>query len=201
MIGVLIEKEITSNDQYPLSLNALVNACNQKTNRDPVLNLSEACVQQTVDGLVKKFLVSNQTGYGSRVTKYQHRFCNTDFGDLKFSEKELGVICELLLRGPQTAGELRTRTERLCKFSDVSEAETVLSQLAQREQPLVIRLAKEPGKREARWAHLFSGEIHVDEPEEMQGAASGSDRERIALLEQQVQTLREEVEMLKQLFG
>ena len=102
VIGCLIEKEITTPEQYPLSLNALTNACNQKSNRDPVLELGESTVQETLDQLAKKYLVSTQTGYGSRVTKFQHRFCNTEYGTLKFTPQELGIVCELLLRGPQT---------------------------------------------------------------------------------------------------
>ncbi|GAC1309022.1 MAG: hypothetical protein NVSMB10_15770 [Steroidobacteraceae bacterium] len=108
VIGCLLEKEITTPDQYPLSLNALANACNQKTNREPVLELAESIVQQAVESLMKKYMVSDKSaGYGGRVTKYKHRFCNTEFGSLKFSPQEVGIICVLLLRGPQTAGELR----------------------------------------------------------------------------------------------
>src|SRR6201992_3638211 len=120
VIGCLIEKQITTPDQYPLSLNALVNACNQKSNRDPLLELSEAQVQQTLDGLSKKHLVMEKSGFGSRVPKYQHRFCNTEFGTLKFTPQELAIVCELLLRGPQTPGELRTRASRMAPFSDVA---------------------------------------------------------------------------------
>src|ERR1700724_4871155 len=110
IIGCLIEKEITPPDQYPLSLNALTNACNQKTNREPVLELTEAAVQQAVDALMKKYLVSDKSaGYGGRVPKYKHRFCNTEFGSFKLSKQELGIICVLLLRGPQTPRELRAR--------------------------------------------------------------------------------------------
>jgi uncharacterized protein YceH (UPF0502 family) len=160
VIGCLIEKEITTPEHYPLSVNSLTNACNQKSNRDPVLELDEATVQQTLDALNRRFLVSDQTGYGSRVTKYQHRFCNGNFGGLKFSPRELAVLCELLLRGPQTPGELRSRASRMCAFSDVSEVDHVLMQLAQREDgPFVVRLAREPGRRESRYAHLFSGEV------------------------------------------
>ena len=159
VIACLIEKEITTPEQYPLSLNALTNACNQKSNRDPVLDLDEAVVQQLVDQLTKKRLVSEQSGYGNRVPKYQHLFCNTNFGTLKFSPQELGIVCELFLRGPQTPGELRSRASRLCRFGDVSEVEAVLNRLALREDgPYLIRLAREPGRRESRYAHLFSGE-------------------------------------------
>ena len=158
VIGCLIEKEITTPEQYPLSLNALTNACNQKSNRDPVLDLDDATVQQTLDQLGKKYLVSEETGYGSRVAKYRHRFCNTEYGTLKFSPQELGIVCELLLRGPQTPGELRSRASRLCALKEVAEVEAVLDRLIQREDgPYVVRLPREPGRRESRYAHLFSG--------------------------------------------
>src|ERR1700733_611962 len=151
VIGCLIEKEITTPDQYPLSLNALTNACNQKTNREPVLELSETAVQQTVDALMKKHMVSDKSaGYGGRVTKYKHRFCNTEFGSLKFSKQELGILCVMLLRGPQTPGELRTRTNRLCDFADSEEVEATLKSLMQRETGgFVARLARAPGSRES----------------------------------------------------
>lgn len=160
LIGCLIEKEITTPDQYPLSLNALTLACNQKSNRDPVLELGEAEVQSAVDALLKKHFVSDRSaGYGGRVTKYKHRFCNTEFGPLKFSAQELGILCVLMLRGSQTPGELRSRTQRLCTFADAAEVETTLEGLAHREDgPFVARLARLPGAREARYAHLFSGE-------------------------------------------
>ena len=169
VIGCLIEKEITTPEHYPLSLNSLTNACNQKSNRDPMLDLDEATIQQTVDALNRRFLVSDQTGYGSRVTKYQHRFCNGNFGGLKFSPRELAILCELLLRGPQTPGELRTRASRMSAFADVSEVEHVLTQLAQREDgPFVARLMREPGRRESRYAHLFSGDVEgADSSEHM----------------------------------
>src|SRR5580704_17866230 len=161
VVGCLIEKEITTPDQYPLSLNALVNACNQKSSRDPVLELSEADVQQSVDTLMKKYLVSDKSaGYGGRVTKYKHRFCNTEFGSLKFSKQELGLICVLLLRGPQTPGELRARTNRLCEFADAEAVEAALEGLMSREDgPFIARLPRAAGARESRYAHLFSGPI------------------------------------------
>lgn len=166
VIGCLIEKEITTPEQYPLSLNALVNACNQKSNREPVLELDETAVQQTVDSLVGKFLVSAQTGYGSRVAKYRHRLCNTEYGTLKFSPQELGIVCELLLRGPQTPGELRSRASRLCHLTDVTDAEAALEHLASRaDGPFVMRLPREPGKRESRYTHLFGGTPDSDTTE------------------------------------
>src|SRR3954464_3109806 len=133
VIGCLIEKAITTPDQYPLSLNALVNACNQKSNRDPMMDLSESTVQQTLDGLSKKHLVMEKSGFGSRVPKYQHRFCNTEFGNLKLSSQELAIVCELLLRGPQTPGELRTRASRMAPIADGGESEKILEGLRTRE--------------------------------------------------------------------
>jgi len=199
VIACLVEKEITTPDQYPLSLNALVNACNQKSNRDPVLDLKESTVQETVDGLVKKFLVSRASGYGSRVSKYQHRFCNTEFGELKLSAQALAIVCELLLRGPQTPGELRTRGERLCKFADASEVEAELDKLAAREQPLVVKLPREPGKRESRYAHLFGGEYHAPPATETaEGKRADSDGGRIEALENRVLELRLELDELRQ---
>ncbi len=207
VIGCLIEKEITTPDQYPLSLNALSNACNQKTNRDPVTDLSEAQVQQAVDSLMKKYLVSDKSaGYGGRVTKYKHRFCNTEFGSLKFSKQELGIICVLLLRGAQTPGELRSRTNRLCEFSDTEQVESTLKTLMSRaEGPFVARLPRAPGARESRYAHLFSGSIDsVPEPEvEAESAAAGhahpagpSLAQRVGTLEALVQALRADLEAL-----
>ncbi len=162
VIGCLIEKEVTTPDHYPLTLNSLTTACNQKSNREPVLNLSEAEVQDTVEALIARRLVSNESSFNSRTSKYQHRFCNTEFGDLKLNEQELGLICCLLLRGAQTPGELRTRTNRLCNFSDVKETEAVLDRLANRDSgALVVKLPREPGKRESRYHHLFCGEVDM----------------------------------------
>jgi uncharacterized protein YceH (UPF0502 family) len=202
VIGCLIEKEITTPDQYPLSLNALTNACNQKTNREPVLELSESDVQQSVDSLMKKYMVSDKSaGYGGRVTKYKHRFCNTEFGSLKFTKQEVGIICVLLLRGPQTPGELRSRTNRLCEFADAEEVESALRGLMTREDgPFIARLARAPGARESRYAHLFSGAMEsAAEPEAAQSAdamgdpsapASATLSQRVTALEEIVAELR-----------
>jgi uncharacterized protein len=201
VIGCLIEKAITTPEQYPLSLSALTAACNQKSNREPVLELEEATVQETVDGLVRKGLVSERTGFGSRVAKYQQRFCNTEFSSLRLSDRELGIVCLLLLRGPQTPGELRTRTQRLCTFADVQEVESTLQGMMEREEgPLVARLPRAPGRRESRYAHLFSGSVEALEGAET-GAAAGraaaSDPDTIEKLEQEVSALRQELEALK----
>jgi uncharacterized protein YceH (UPF0502 family) len=202
VIGCLLEKELTTPDQYPLSLNALTNACNQKTNREPVLELTEAVVQQAVDTLMKKYLVSDKSaGYGGRVTKYKHRFCNTEFGSLKFSPQEVGILCVLLLRGPQTPGELRSRTNRLCEFADAAQVESTLERLMQREDgPFIARLARAPGAREARYAHLFSGHIEsspeTSEPTEIPSAGVPLGQ-RVAMLEELVAQLRTEVDALR----
>ena len=202
VIGCLIEKEITTPEQYPLSLNALTNACNQKSNRDPVLDLGETEVQQVVDALIKKFQVSEHGGFGSRVAKFQHRFCNTNYGTLKFSAQELGILCELFLRGPQTPGELRSRAGRLCRFGDVTEVEAVLQQLAQREDgPFVARLPREPGKRESRYAHLFCGEVVGSETTAASAEPSPAAHDRLGQLEQRLAALESEVASLKEQLG
>ncbi len=200
VVGCLIEKEITTPEQYPLSLNALVNACNQKSNRDPVLELDEATVQRTLDQLSKRYLVSEHGGFGSRVAKYQHRFCNTEYGTLKFTPQELGIVCELLLRGPQTPGELRSRASRLCPLKDVTEVEAALDALARREDgPFVKRLAREPGKRESRFAHLFGGE--VDDADEIEAlVATAGESATIAQLARRIAQLEAEMaEMTRRL--
>jgi uncharacterized protein len=205
VIGCLIEKQVTTPDQYPLSLNALVSACNQRSNRDPVLSLDEPTVQRTLDALSRKHLLLERSGFGSRVPKYQHLFCNTEYGTLRFSSQELAVVCELLLRGPQTPGELRSRASRMASFGDVSEMEAVLRALQERESgPLVARLPREPGRRESRYRHLFGGEPipeAVPEEEAAQGASSapesGALESRVARLEAALGVLRAELEELK----
>jgi uncharacterized protein len=205
VIGCLIEKQVTTPDQYPLSLNALVSACNQKSNREPVMNLDEPTVQRTLDALSRKHLLLERSGFGSRVPKYQHLFCNTEYGTLKFSAQELAVVCELLLRGPQTPGELRSRAGRMAKFGDVAEVEAALQALQDRESgPLVARLPREPGRRESRYMHLFGVEpipqAAPDEPVTSAApSASGGEtlQSRVARLEAEVAALRAEVEELK----
>jgi uncharacterized protein len=209
VIGRLIEKAITTPDQYPLSLNALTNACNQKSNRDPVLELDERTVQETIDALVKKHLVLEKSGFGSRVPKYQHRFCNTGFGTLEFSPHETAIVCELLLRGAQTPGELRSRASRMAQIQDVGEVESALSTLAARpDGPFVVRLAREPGRRESRYAHLFSGEVggastaSEAEPSPMrEDAAQSSIEARLERLEALVVTLQAEIDRMKSRHG
>jgi uncharacterized protein YceH (UPF0502 family) len=202
VIGCLIEKQITTPDQYPLSLNSLVAACNQKSNRHPVLDLDEATVQNTLDQLARRHLVIEKSGFGSRVLKYQHRFCNTEFGTFKLSAHELAIVCELLLRGPQTPGELRARASRMEPFADVTQVEGTLEALRTREDgPLVVQLPREPGRRDSRWAHLFSGPVAVPAPaaEPAGGAApeAAQTGTRLERLEEQLRELRAELEELK----
>jgi uncharacterized protein YceH (UPF0502 family) len=204
VIGCLIEKQITTPDQYPLSLNALTNACNQKSNRDPVLALTEIEVQQLIDALVRKHVVMERSGFGSRVPKYQHCYCNTEFSALKFTPQELAIVCELLLRGPQTPGELRSRAARMATVTDSAEVEQALEALANRaEAPVVQRLPRQPGRREERYAQLLTGEL----PEELTAAfdspqpgaphqETGFDA-RFARLDEEIRQLRAEVAELR----
>jgi uncharacterized protein len=199
VIGCLIEKEISTPDQYPLSLNALTAACNQKSNRDPVLELSPKEVHEAVDSLMKKRLVTDRSGgVGGRVTRYRQRFCNTQFGHLQLAQREVAILCELLLRGPQTPGELRGRASRLAPLQEVSEVEAALRDLAAREEPLVAQLPRDPGKRESRWMQLFTGEA----PPPAAAAADTTRRaasrdERLASLEARIEELGTGLEELR----
>ncbi|MFI4868361.1 MAG: YceH family protein [Steroidobacterales bacterium] len=213
VIGCLIEKQITTPEQYPMSLNALTNACNQKSNRDPVLQLPESEVQALIDVLSRKHLLLEKSGFGSRVPKYQQRFCNTEFSVFQFTPQERAIVCELLLRGPQTPGELRSRAARMADFADAAAAEAALEALAQRPSgPLVRRLPREPGRRETRYAHLFGSRDAEPGASEAPIAPSpaaaptqpprptqlpDSQAQRLAALEAEVRSLREELERLK----
>lgn len=202
IIGCLIEKEVTTPDHYPLTLNSLTTACNQKSNREPVLSLSESDVLDAVDGLIGRRMVSDESSFNSRVNKYQHRFCNTEFGDLQFTEQERAIICCMLLRGAQTPGELRTRTGRLANFSDVKEVESILEKLAVREAgALVVKLPREAGKRESRYQHLLSGEVDIEAfaTASVSAVSSSATSEKLEELESEVASLREEVAELKAL--
>ena len=196
VLGALVEKESTTPDYYPLSLNALVNACNQKSNRHPVMNLDEDAVREVLDSLNGKGLAGAAGGADSRVTKYEHRLQET----FNFNRPEIAVLCVLLLRGPQTPGELRGRTERLHKFNDLEEVHSALQHLMNRQPPLVKVLPRQSGTKEARYAHLLSGDIETWEPEAApEAAASGSaDSERMVRLENEVATLQKEIAGLKQ---
>lgn len=200
IIGALLEKEITTPDQYPLSLNALVQACNQKSNRDPVLHLDEGTVLSTLGELKKRFLVSEASGYGSRVIKYQHRFCNSAFGGLQLSPAERAILCELLLRGPQTPGELRSHGERLFPFSSIEAVEHSLTALAEREEPLVERLPREPGKREARHRHVLDATTTATAAADAEPAPLLAVTDRLERLEQELRELRAELASLRRRF-
>lgn len=209
ILGCLVEKQITTPEQYPLSLNAITNACNQKSNREPVLDLSEQEVQSVIDSLSRKHLVIERSGFGSRVPKYQQRFCNTEFSVLQFTPQERAIVCELLVRGPQTPGELRSRAARMADINDVSQVEAALEALRTRESgPLVQQLAREPGRRDSRYAHLFSGPVGETAPVEAAPPAESlpatgiaspatSVLERLATLEQEMRSLRAEIASLR----
>ena len=197
VLGALVEKDITTPDYYPLSLNALVNACNQKNNREPVMNLEESAVRDALNGLHDDGLAGPARGADSRVTKYEHRLQET----FNFTRGETAVLCVLLLRGPQTPGELRGRTERMHRFEDLDAVQSSLQKLMQREPPLAAVLPRQPGTKESRYAHLLSGEV---EAEELPAAGvvsspnASRDDERVERLEEAVAALQNEVGELKQ---
>lgn len=198
VVGCLLEKQVTTPDQYPMSLNGVATACNQKSNREPVMSLSDSEVQNTLDMLVKKHQLT-ALNTGSRVVKYEQRFCNSTFGQLQFSTAEVAIITNLLLRGVQTPGELRIRSARMHDFADMDEVEQTLERLVQHEHgQLVVRLAREPGKRESRYMHLLSGE--VNESLETSSPDANNHSEGLALrvtqLEQQVATLQRQIAQL-----
>ena len=197
VLGSLIEKDITTPDYYPLSLNALINACNQKNNREPVMNLDEDSVRKALRTLNEKGLAGSAGGADSRVPKYEHRLQEA----FNFGRPEIAVICVLLLRGPQTLGELRGRTDRMYQFEELSDVLATLDRLAKRDPPMVKMLPRPPGTREARYAHLFSGDVAGWEPPpELHPASSpaSADSDAIRRLEAEVSALRSEVAELKQ---
>jgi len=197
VLGALLEKEITTPEYYPLSLNALINACNQKSNRDPVMALDESAVRQALESLNEKNLAGQASSADSRVPKYIHHLQEV----FNFDRREAAVLCVLLLRGPQTPGELRGRTERMYKFDDLSLVESTLHRLMQKEPPLVKKLARQPGTKESRYAHLLAGErVEWSTPAEDQPLAATcvQDDERITRLETELESLRKEVADLRQ---
>jgi len=205
VLGALIEKEHTTPDNYPLSLNALTSACNQKSSRDPVLSLSQDDVQNIVDDLVKKRLVVNDEHGGKRGAKIRHRFGNTAFSKMSFNPQQLAILTLLFLRGPQTPGELRTRAARQCQFNDVHEVETALAQLINHElYPLVVKLAREPGQSACRYAHLFSGPVTstvtsmAAHSPTLNAGDSAQLSTRVDELEQEVATLKAQLAALQE---
>ena len=199
VVGSLLEKQVTTPEQYPMSVNGVVTACNQKTNREPVMELKEHDVQDTLDTLVKRHFLRTVSGFGNRVTKYEQRFCNSEFGDLKLTAAEVAVVTILLLRGAQTPGELRSRAGRMFEFSDMAQVETTLEHLANREDgPFVVRLPREPGKRESRYMHLFSGEVDLSQVVASESVAAPADdlTARVELLENEVAELKQRLDSL-----
>ena len=199
VIGCLLEKQVTTPEQYPLSITGVVTACNQKTNREPVMTLSEAEVQDQLDTLVKRHYLRTVSGFGNRVTKYEQRFCNSEFGDLKLSTAEVALVTTLLLRGAQTPGELRGRAQRMHEFTDMAEVENTLERLANREDgPFVVRLPREPGKRESRYMHLFSGEVDLQAVAAQSDAPAADDSllARVEMLEGEVAELKQRLDSL-----
>lgn len=198
VIGCLLEKQVTTPEQYPLSVNAVTLACNQKSNREPVLSLSESEVQDLLDQLVKRHYLRTVSGFGNRVTKYEQRFCNSEFGDLKLTAGEVAIITTLLLRGPQTPGELRSRGQRVHEFADTAEVENALEHLATREDgPYVARLPREPGKREHRYMHLFSGDVEsLITAVEAVAPATDDLVARVEALEGEVEELKQRLDSL-----
>jgi uncharacterized protein YceH (UPF0502 family) len=200
VIGSLIEKQITTPEYYPLSLNALTNACNQISNRDPVVSFDEKTVARAIDSLREKKLAWMVTGVG-RVPKYEHRLTET----LQLASQELAVLCVLMLRGPQTVGEIRGRTGRLYEFNELDEVELTLQALMAAQPSLVVKLPRQPGTKESRYAHLLSGEVEVEEREAAQRLEPATlevreENENVIQLQDEVVRLRNELEELKHEF-
>jgi len=199
VLGCLVEKDLATPEYYPLTLNALTNACNQKSNRAPVMALEEMDVVRGLDGLRKKQLAM-QSAEGVRAAKYCHNLA----GRLNLDIEEMAIMAELLLRGPQTVGELRNRAERMCQVGDLAAVEQLLQNLSEREAPLVVRLPRQPGRKENRYAHLLSGELELQEGTELLIEPArlkvAAEDERIAALETEVAELRERLDDLQRQF-
>jgi uncharacterized protein len=200
VLGALLEKEITTPDNYPLSLNSLVNACNQKSNRDPVMNLDEESVRDALRTLQDNSLARSVSAADSRVTKYEHRLQEA----FNFDRREAAIFCELLLRGPQTPGELRTRAERMHPFDDLSEAQSALQRLMNREPPLAKVLARQPGTKESRYIHLLSGDAKAVSSTAGREVLEALEREKMdefSRLSSEVAELRRDMADLKKQFA
>ena len=201
IVGCLMEKSVTTPEQFPLTLNALTLACNQKSSRDPVLSLGQDTVRQTARVLEDKGLVTREENFRTGVTKYRQRFCNTPFSDQQFTPEEYAVVCVLLLRGSQTPGELRTRTARMVGFADNEAVSDTLAGLLDPEREggaVVARLPRVPGRRDHEYMHLFAGEIDSVPVEERAPAPATPRSTRLDELEVRVQTLETELAALKQ---
>lgn len=197
VLGALIEKDLTTPEYYPLTLNALVNACNQKNNRDPVVNYDDATVEAALEGLRRRKLASEITGAGLRVPKYRHLIGEA----LNLGRRELALLCVLLLRGPQTLGELRDRTERMHPFADLEEVEGVLTRMAEQQaQAVVARFPRQPGAKEPRYGHLLAGQPLPDGARGGGQSGGAGPGDRMAALEEEVGRLRLELEELRRDF-
>jgi uncharacterized protein YceH (UPF0502 family) len=201
ILGCLIEKETTTPDYYPLTLNALTNACNQKSSRHPVVSFEDTMVVRGLDSLREKGLAEKILKADSRVPKYQHSFPEK----YSLSDDYVAVLCELMLRGPQTVGEIRNRAGRMYKFEDLEEVEEILTSLMEKEPPMVVKLPRQTGRKESRFMHLFSGEPEITEaepdvPEEAATVRVRAENQRIEKLEQELAVLRGEFDVLKQEF-
>lgn len=202
VLGSLLEKDITTPEYYPLTLNALVNACNQKSNREPIVHYDEPAVTHALDSLKTKGFVTVVSGAGSRVPKYAHRISDR----LNLGRRELALLCELMVRGPQTVGELRTHAARMYDFSDLEEIEACLQGMMQRAlDPLVTKLPRRPGTKGERYAHLLSGEPEITEPPAAAPAPAAVSNaapspDRVSRLETEVSALRAEIDALKEQF-
>ncbi|MFT5218248.1 MAG: hypothetical protein ACI9LO_001099 [Planctomycetota bacterium] len=203
VIGCLIEKSITTPDQYPLTLNALTNACNQKSSREPVMNLNPGSVQQTVRELETRHQVRVEENFSRGVEKYTQRFCNTKFSEFQFEPPQLAIVCLMLLRGAQTPGELRARSGRLYEFADNNEVVEALNGLAgYPNDPLVVQLPRSAGRKDSEYMHLFAGPVDIESytpKEAVSSADKTSNRVSMAELTQRVANLEAEVEQLKEL--
>lgn len=198
VLGALVEKHISTPDYYPMTLNALVNACNQKNHRDPVVAYDEPTVAKALESLREKNLAYVFHGSEARVPKYGHLFPKV----YELNEEEVAVMCVLVLRGPQTPGELRSRTQHLHNFETLAEVETILQELSLRREPLVARLPRQPGSRESRFAHLLGGQVEIEQKEAAPRAepamqSARSDNDRFAKLENELAALRQELDELK----
>lgn len=201
VIGCLMEKSVTTPDQYPLTLNALTNACNQKSGRDPVMSLSQGVVQHTVRELENKHLIQVEDNFKRGVEKYTQRFCNSNFSELQFDEAQYAIACLLLLRGPQTPGELRARSPRLHEFDDNLAVVTSLNALIEHDgDPLVIKLPRSPGRKDSEYMHLFSGPVDIEAYQsnvKATAATSSQSRTSMTELEQRITDLEADVAELK----
>jgi uncharacterized protein YceH (UPF0502 family) len=205
VIACLVEKSIVTPDQYPMTLNALTNACNQKTSREPVMALTQGEVQHTMRVLEDKHLARTEENFKSRTEKYTQRFCGTRYSDMQFNPAQVAIICLLLLRGPQTPGELKSRSGRLHSFADNADVVVALDSLIQREgEAFVVKLPRTAGRKDSEYMHLFCGPIDIDDYEsqaEASKSSSGSGHSSVAELSERVSKLEEEVAELKALLS